>query len=112
MLQNHRSWYFSALSKINVPTSTERAQGLCLEHSVLDPRVSMTYVVPAFLKLTFSTFESIVHWSLFCALPLAGMPWSWALNPGLLDRSLSVSYLTSLCFSFLIPKMGITADIL
>lgn len=89
MLQNHRSWYFSALSKINVSTSTERAQVLCLEHSVVDPRMSMTYVVPALLQLTFSTFGSEFIGAFSEPYLLAGMPWSWALNP-VLDLVLGV----------------------
>lgn len=43
--------HFSASLKINESTGIERAQGLCLEYSVLDPTVSMTYVIPALLKL-------------------------------------------------------------
>lgn len=39
------------LLKINESASTAQAQGLCLEYSVLDIPVSMTYVVPDLLKL-------------------------------------------------------------
>lgn len=47
----HLVVHFSALLKINVSISIQRAQGLCQEYSVLDPTVSMTYVTSALLKL-------------------------------------------------------------